>query len=113
LIKEYVVKVKDISISKEKFENLSKDFKNGINIDGITYQACDLKREGKNIIRVYLIEGKKREIRIVFKYFNIEIEKLCRTKIGGLDLEKLFLKPGEYRFFSKHRLEKLIYGKDY
>lgn len=112
IIKEYTVKIDSNDFIKLKsiFKRMSDSFKRGLNIDGVFYKAEDLKLVDKERVKVYLIEGKKREIRVVFKYFNININSLCRTKIGNMSLDDLFLKEGEYRFFTKENLLRLIYG---
>lgn len=108
LVKEYTVEID--YITDQIFHNLATKFKNGIKIEGTLYKAVELKKVNKNTVKVYIIEGKKREIRVVFNYFNIKIKRLCRTKIGNMDIKKLSLKEGEYIFLSKEEILKLIYG---
>ncbi len=112
IIKEYTVKVdfKNKKDFKDTLKRMSDNFIKGIRIDNIFYKAYDIKIVDYNTIKVYLIEGKKREIRIVFNYFNIDINSLCRTKIGNMELKSLLLKEGEYKIFSKEKILKLIYG---
>jgi 23S rRNA pseudouridine2605 synthase len=47
---------------------------------------------------VRLIEGRKNQIREMFKHFGRLVEKLKRVRIGFLDLGPL--KPGEFRYLT-------------
>jgi 16S rRNA U516 pseudouridylate synthase RsuA-like enzyme len=47
---------------------------------------------------VRLFEGRKNQIRMMFKHFGRLVEKLKRVKIGPVDLGPL--KPGEFRHLS-------------
>lgn len=71
--------------------------KSGINIDGINYRPKDiilLKSEAKNSwFEVHLTEGKNREIRKIFEYFGLKVNRLIRTSYGPFSLGKL--KSGE------------------
>ena len=62
-------------------------------------------------LNIFLKEGRKREIREVYGYFNIKIISLQRNAIGGLRLEKLGLKVGKYKILSYNEIKKLIFDK--
>ena len=47
---------------------------------------------------VKLIEGRKNQIRMMFKHFGRLVEKLKRVKIGFLELGPI--KPGQFRQLS-------------
>ena len=50
-------------------------------------------------------EGKKRQIRRMFKEINHPVLKLTRIKFGGLSLGDL--KSGGYRFLTAEEIEKM------
>ena len=52
-----------------------------------------------------LIEGRKNQIREMFKHFGRLVEKLKRVRIGPLDLGPL--KPGEFRYLGGEEVAKL------
>jgi 16S rRNA U516 pseudouridylate synthase RsuA-like enzyme len=54
---------------------------------------------------VRLFEGRKNQIRMMFKHFGRLVEKLKRVKIGPIDLGPL--KPGEFRHLSLAEVGKL------
>ena len=53
---------------------------------------------------VRLIEGRKNQIRVMFKHFGRLVEKLKRVKIGFLELGAL--KPGEFRHLDAEEIER-------
>ena len=53
---------------------------------------------------VRLVEGRQNQIRIMFKHFNVLVEKLKRVKIGFLELGDL--KPGTYRTLTRREVER-------
>ena len=106
IIKEYFVE----SYSAPPVK-LSRDFKNGIKIDSILYKAEDIRRtNNKNCLRVFLKEGKKREIRLVYKKYSVKIKSLRRIAIGKMRLDELNIKEGEYKYFSLNEISKLIFS---
>jgi 16S rRNA U516 pseudouridylate synthase RsuA-like enzyme len=54
---------------------------------------------------VRLFEGRKNQIRMMFKHFGRLVEKLKRVRIGPLDLGPL--KPGAFRYLSQAEVEQL------
>jgi 23S rRNA pseudouridine2605 synthase len=105
IIKTYIVESSD-----DVPQNLVTDFKKGVVVDDVKYKAYDVKRIGKNVMEILLQEGKKREIREVYKSFNLRIKKLERVSIGYLKLDSLNLGQGEFKYFTLNELEGLIYG---
>ena len=104
IIKEYFVE----SYSPTP-DILIRDFKKGVVINDIIYKAENIKRtDKKNIIRIYLKEGKKREIRNVYKKYLVKIKTLRRIGIGKMRLDVLNIKESEYKFFSLGEIKNLI-----
>jgi pseudouridine synthase len=103
--KEYVINVKcQISNFKLLLEKLLK----GIDIgegDGVV-KAKEARYLGDNNFKLVLTEGKKRQIRRMFKTLNCEIADLVRVRIGCLKLEDL--KEGEWRYLKENEIVKLL-----
>lgn len=57
-----------------------------------------IKRAENPWYEVRLIEGRQNQIRLMFNYFGLMVEKLKRVKIGFLELGPL--KPGAYRHLT-------------
>jgi len=94
--KTYVVKVNG-ALSSEQEEK----FREGIAVEGKRTAPAGLKliRRAENPwYEVRLTEGRKNQIRLMFKHFGRLVEKLRRVKIGFLELGSL--RPGEYRHLS-------------
>lgn len=106
VIKGYLV-FSDRAIEKSLMES----FTRGIVIEGISYRAkaCCRQRDNRSVL-IELKEGKKREIREVFRHFSQNILKLERVFIGEMKLSDLNLKQGEYVSMNQDRIVKAIYG---
>src|SRR5271169_1135512 len=65
---------------------------------------CILKKTQNPWYEVRLIEGRKNQIRVMFKHFGHLVEKLKRIRIGFLDLGAL--KAGVYRTLTSSEVEK-------
>jgi 23S rRNA pseudouridine2605 synthase len=91
--KTYIVKVNG-ALSPEQEEK----FRDGIALEGKRTAPAGLKmvRRAENPwYEVRLMEGRKNQIRLMFKHFGKLVEKLRRVRIGFLELGSL--KPGDYR----------------
>ena len=62
--------------------------------------------EGDRWIRVVLREGRKRQIRESARSLGLEVRRLIRVRIGGLDLGRM--RPGEWRVLSRTEVGALI-----
>ena len=91
-------------------DKLASSFVRGVKADGVLYKALDIQRtEHGNELLITLGEGKKREIRNVYKHFGVKIKTLRRVKIGNMRLDELGLRVGEYRQILSENLKKLIF----
>ncbi|MDD5291245.1 MAG: pseudouridine synthase [Patescibacteria group bacterium] len=103
--KRYVVKIKKTKIKDKDIENL---FRRGVDIgegDGIV-RAKDIKYIGDNKFEIILAEGKKRQIRRMFKAMGLEVEDLIRVSIGRLKLGDLPEK--QWRPLKKKEIDELL-----
>lgn len=82
---------------------------NILKIKGIYYKPESiklLKKKSKNAwFEVVLTEGKNREIRKIFEYFNLQVNKLIRIQYGNFTLGKL--KPGEYEEINLEQIKEI------
>ena len=103
LPKSYLVKVNG-SLTTEQ----EQAFREGIPLEGRRTAPAGLKlahRAANPWYEVRLFEGRKNQIRLMFRHFGRLVEKLKRVKIGSLDLGAL--KPGEFRYLSQDEVERL------
>jgi 23S rRNA pseudouridine2605 synthase len=102
--KEYLVTIWG-HLHKSKRELLEK----GIKLEGKMTSPCKIKlrRRVKNTsqLRVYMHEGKKRQIRRMFEYVGLKVNELDRVKYAGLKLG--ILPRGEFRELTKGEVKKL------
>jgi len=95
--KTYVVKINGPLTSEQE-----ESFRAGVPLEGRRTAPAGLKlvhRAENPWYEVRLIEGRKNQIRIMFKHFGRLVEKLKRVRIGPLDLGPL--KPGEFRYLTE------------
>ncbi len=100
--KTYLVKVTG-TLSDDQEEA----FRNGVRIEGRVTAAAGLKlvhRAENPWYEVRLFEGRKNQIRMMFKHFGLLVEKLKRVKIGFLELGPL--KPAEFRYLVPEEVER-------
>ena len=69
----------------DEFNNIKK----GIAIEGIFYEPINFKILKENCLEMHLIEGKNREIRRIFKFYNLRVLKLKRIEYGPFKIKKL------------------------
>jgi pseudouridine synthase len=103
LPKTYVVKVNG-QLTTEQEET----FRHGVPIDGKRTLAAGLKlvHKAENPwYEVKLFEGRKNQIRMMFKHFGVLVEKLKRVRIGPIELGPL--KPGQFRYLTEPEVAKL------
>ena len=82
-------------------------FREGVPLGGRRTAPAGLKllRRAQNPwYEVRLIEGRKNQIREMFKYFGRLVEKLKRVRIGFLELGPI--KPGEFRYLTPGEVER-------
>lgn len=82
-------------------------FREGIPLEGRRTAPAGLKlihRAANPWYEVRLTEGRKNQIRIMFKHFGLLVEKLKRVQIGFLELGSL--KPGEFRYLTAQEVER-------
>lgn len=93
-------------ITQDKLDKLQ----NGIKITGIQYgpiKATLESEQGNNCwIEVIIHEGKNREIRKVFEYLGLQVNRLIRISYGMFELGDL--KPGKLLEVKGDRLKKLF-----
>lgn len=99
--KEYIVRL-DKNVSSFHLEKLSK----GVLIDGkITREAKFLCSHSKNEVKVYLKEGRNRQIRKMFKTLDYDVVFLKRIAFGKIKLGNL--KLGDYRNLTEEEIKYL------
>jgi 23S rRNA pseudouridine2605 synthase len=102
IAKTYLVKVNG-ALTPEQEEG----FRNGISLAGRRTAPAGLRlvRRAQNPwYEVRLVEGRKNQIRIMFKHFGRLVEKLKRLRVGFLEMGPL--KPGEWRWLTPAEVER-------
>lgn len=99
--KEYIiVSTQDIP------DELPVNFQKGIRIENVFYRAKVVEKINDRKCRIVLVEGKNREIRKVFEYYNVPVRSLTRVRIGNVNLNQL--PPGESRELSQAEISSLL-----
>lgn len=101
--KTYLVKVNGPLTSEQE-----QQFREGLPLGGRRTAPAGLRlvhRAGNPWYEVRLIEGRKNQIREMFKHLGRLVEKLKRIRIGPLELGPL--KPGAFRHLTAEEITKL------
>ena len=110
--KEYLVLVQG-ELADEELERL----RQGVHLeDRVTFLRAQVERmelgwrreappEGCSWLRVTLREGRKRQIRLMLRALDYEVQRLIRVRMGDLHLGTL--KPGEGRWLGKREVHAL------
>jgi 23S rRNA pseudouridine2605 synthase len=100
--KTYLVKINGLLTGEQE-----EQFRHGVPMEGRMTAPAGLKMIRRAVnpwYEVRLIEGRKNQIRVMFKHFGRLVEKLKRVKIGYLELGPL--KPGEFRHLTPEEIER-------
>ncbi|HXI43798.1 MAG TPA: pseudouridine synthase [Bryobacteraceae bacterium] len=103
LAKTYLVKINGTLTAEQE-----QAFRDGLPIEGRRTAPAGLRlahRAANPWYEVRLFEGRKNQIRLMFKHLGRLVEKLKRVKIGPLDLGTL--RPGAFRYLSQAEVEQL------
>ncbi len=103
LPKTYLVKVNGALTPEQE-----QAFREGVPIEGKRTAPAGLKltRRAENPwYEVRLFEGRKNQIRMMFKHFGRLVEKLKRVRIGPINLGPL--KPGAFRYLALEEVAQL------
>ncbi len=99
--KEYIVET-----SLPVPRGLVEKFMHGVRVDGVFYKCSFAEQIGACRVRIVLIEGKNREIRHVFEYFDAAIKRLTRIRIGSV--ENGGLQAGQFRELTEAEVAGLL-----
>jgi len=104
------VKKYEVTVDGDIPYNLIAHWKNGVYIKGENYRIVDFKELGPKKTVISLKEGKKREIRKLFRHIGLGVVRLKRISIGPLLLGNL--SPGSYRQLTVHEINMLLGRKN-
>lgn len=80
----------------------------GIELDGHSCMPCKLEMQENETTRhwvIHLHEGRKRQIRRMFRSVGLKVLKLHRVQVGSVKLAKL--RPGDFRRLNHSEIEEL------
>lgn len=106
--KTYLVVIKDDEQLKNKnfLNKLKGDFVKGINIEEKTLaKARKIEIVNERSFKIILSEGKKRQIRRMFDFFDLKVDSLKRIEFAGIKLDGL--KESQWKNLSKEEVEVL------
>jgi 23S rRNA pseudouridine2605 synthase len=88
--KEYVAKTGQ-EITAEHLIAIS----HGTIVEGVFVKPVRVSKVRRGTVKVVIMEGKKREVRLLLKAVGLDVQSLVRTRLGGLHLGSLEL--GKWR----------------
>lgn len=103
--KEYEIIVLISKYQAVSINQIEKKFLSGLNIDGKLMKADVIKisqiPNAEYLIQIVIHTGYNRQIRKMCDKINLTVLKLTRIRIAKSSLNKLNLKPGEYKVIKK------------
>lgn len=98
--KEYLVHV-DKPLNHEIIQGM----RNGIPMLGTKTLPCKVIQEGKNVFRIFLVQGLNRQIRRMCEHFDLKVIRLKRIKIMNISLGNL--STGSYRLLNRNEIQEM------
>jgi 23S rRNA pseudouridine2605 synthase len=90
-------------------EELLRNYRDGITIDGEVYRLKSYRYRGPRSVQLVLTEGKNREIRRVFASHHIGVRRIHRVRIGIVRLKGI--PAGQYRPLSRKEIDWFTRGR--
>ncbi len=105
-----IEKVYMVKIGRPLDQQEEKLLENGVEFEGESYRALKVSadkryKNGDTVYKVVLNEGKKREIRYMFKALGVAVKDLFRVRIANLSVEGV--KEGSYRALTEGEIREL------
>lgn len=82
--KTYVVRTQEL-VDSDSLRRIA----GGCEVEGIFVKPVQVQKIKRDSVRITVMEGKKREVRILVKSAGLKVTALKRIAIGGLELEDL------------------------
>lgn len=99
LPKNKIKRIYDVKVFGDFKESYLKKIQDGVKIRGTTYNVDKIvltkRLKTNNWFRIYLSEGKNREIRKIFENFNLIVNRIIRTNYGEYSIKKM--RSGEFK----------------
>lgn len=99
--KEYIV-----STNRMLYDEQIDELKKGISYEGIDYLPCIIHKKEDRRYTVILHEGKKRQIRNMFRHCGVQVKRLKRVRIGRVNLDGM--RPGDLRVLTMNDLAGML-----
>ena len=103
-------KVYRVSVNGSPSEDKLALLRRGLTLEDETFAPAKIRflaKKGKiTVWEVVIHEGKKRQVRRMFKAIGCPVEELTRTNFDFLSIKGL--KPGEWRFLKKEEVRRLL-----
>lgn len=96
--KEYLAKT-DQEITPEHLIAIS----NGTLVEGVFVKPLRVSKVRKGTVKITILEGKKREVRVLMEAAGLNVKELTRIRIGGLHLGTLPI--GSWRAMTEREKE--------
>jgi len=99
-------KTYEVTLDREFDFSLADKLRKGVLIEGKKARVEEIHHLGGSSVKVVLMQGIKRQIRIMFLYLGYKVRRLMRTEIGGLKLDRL--PSGQWKQLSDKDIAKYL-----
>jgi len=100
--KHYIVQIFE-NLNQKNILEICQKFLTGIKNEDDILKAKSIKYLENKKFSIILTQGKKRQIRRMFRFFNLNILDLMRTSIASFQIEDLG--EGKWKYLSKKELQ--------
>ncbi len=105
-----VSKLYRVTVSGTPSEKVLKKLRSGIKLQEMRFQPCKIRvvksHRFSTVLEIVLTEGRKRQIRRMFKWAGHKVYRLVRLRIGPIKLGDL--PPGRWRYLTPDELTELM-----
>lgn len=90
ILKDKVIeKEYEVNVDKTIDDNFLNKLRTGVMIDGRMTLPAKVIEISERSFRIIIVEGRKRQVRRMCEKFNLNVTKLVRVRIGGIELKDI------------------------
>jgi len=99
-------KTYEVTLDREFDFSLADKLRKGVLIEGKKARVEEIHALGGSSVKVVLMQGIKRQIRLMFLYLGFKVRRLIRTQIGSLKLDRL--PAGRWKLLTEKEIARYL-----
>ena len=98
----------EITLDQPVDEDHLNAFESGLQLDDVMLKPVQTQQISSRKVRLILTEGKNRQIRRMFDYFNYRVHRLVRLRYHSLSLSNCRIVSGQWKLLDTHDVYKMF-----